>query len=48
MDGGAHICPVSPRELESFQDVPVPGSANLQPPAQAKPWPIYITTPLSR
>ena len=48
MDGGPYICPVSPRELESFQDVPVhrageAGSANLQPPAQAKPWPLSVS-----
>ena len=47
MDGGPHIGPVSPRELESLQDVPVhrageAGSANLQPPAQAKPWPLSV------
>ena len=48
MDGGPHICPVSPRELESFQDVPVhkagkAGSANLQPPAQAKTWRLSVS-----
>ena len=48
MDGGPHICPVSPRELESFHDTPVhrpgeAGSANLQPPAQAKPWPLLVS-----
>ena len=48
MDGGPHICPISPRELESFRDVLVhrageAGSANLQPPAPAKPWPLSVS-----
>ena len=47
MDGGPHISSVSPRELEPLQDVPFhrtreAGSANLQSPSQAQPWPFSI------
>ena len=48
INGGPHISPTSPRELESLLDVPVhrageAGSANLQPLAQAKPWPLSVS-----
>ena len=48
MDSGQHVSPASPRELESLQDVPIhrageAGSANPQPLAQAKPWPLSVS-----